>query len=143
MTNARCIHGAPLLSATCGCAANTEPPMSVDEWNDLRRWLVNEGGFLAVRQLRDGSVAGLLRLMTTLAICLGVSRQCPYERRFCFVDRELAVLRFGELQSEDDTPEGWHARRPELPCDREAKNRPGYLGGDPSLPTSWETAACP
>jgi hypothetical protein len=111
--------------------------MDADEWDKLRDWLLGGGGFVAVRLLPDGSVAGLVPLMTTLAICLGVTWECPYERRFCFRDDALARQRFEELQSEDDIPAGWTARRPEQPCDRDAKARPGYLGGDPALPTSW------
>lgn len=111
--------------------------MTEHEWEETRGWLVGHGGFIAVRRLPDDSIAGLVRLMTTTAICLGVTRTCVYERRFCFRDAGLAAHRFAELQSEDDTPEGWHARRPELPEDSRAKSLPGYLGGDPALPSSW------
>jgi hypothetical protein len=113
-------------------------PQSTDE--ELE-WVRAHGGYAVVRRLPDGSIAGLMPLLTTLAICLGVTRTCAYERRFCFRDRELAAIRYTELQSEDDTPEGWHARRPEQPCDWQAKQRPGYLGGDPALPSSWERNA--
>jgi hypothetical protein len=115
--------------------------MNESEFEALRDWLLAEGGFVAVRLLPDGSVAGVVRLMTTTAICLGVTRQCAYERRFCFRNADLAYQRFGELQSEDDTPAGWTARRPELPEDHAAKQRPGYVGGDPALPSSWGRAA--
>jgi len=111
--------------------------MTEKEWDELRPWLLEHGGYIDVRLLPDGTVAGLVRLLTTVAICLGVTRTCQYERRFCFRDFALAAQRFAELQSEDDTPEGWHARRPEQPCDRVAKSQPGYLGGDPALPGSW------
>lgn len=95
-------------------------------------------GCILVRQLPDGSVAGVIRLVTTTAIMLGLE---PYgwARRFCFTDPGLCYQRFAELQSEDDTPEGWFARRPEQPCDWDAKNTPGYLGGDPALPSNWAT----
>jgi len=115
--------------------------MTQEEFEALRDWLLAEGGFVAVRLLPDGTVAGVVRLMTTTAICLGVTRDCAYERRFCFRNADLAYQRFGELQSEDDTPAGWIARRPETPEDRAAKLLPGYRGGDPGLPSSWERAA--
>lgn len=115
--------------------------MNESEFEQLRPWLLHEGGYVVVRLLPDGTVAGIVRLLTTTAICLGVTRTCAYERRFCFRNADLAYQRFGELQSEDDTPAGWIARRPELPCDRVAKSQPGYLGGDPALPESWERAA--
>jgi hypothetical protein len=66
--------------------------------------------YLMVRMLADGSVAGLQRLAYTTAICLGMNRT-GWSDRFCFEDRELATQRFGELQSEDDVPEGFIAQR--------------------------------
>lgn len=89
-----------------------------------------QGVYLAVRVLPDGSVAALMELMYTRSILLGVSLW-SWERRFCFADRSLANRRFYALQSEDDEPEGWVARRPEKPEDIEAKSRPGYVGGKP------------
>lgn len=73
---------------------------------DLRE----SGGFLAVRILPDGSVAGLLELLFTRAVALGCG-ESSFANRFCFEDRELAVKRFCELQSEDDVPEGHTASR--------------------------------
>lgn len=63
-----------------------------------------------VRILPDGSIAGLLDLMFTRAICLSMNRD-GYGARFCFEDRALADRRFQELTSEDDVPEGFTARR--------------------------------
>lgn len=63
-----------------------------------------------VRVLDDGSVAALGDLMFTRAIFLGCDR-LGHSRRFCFEDRKLADKRFSELQSEDDVPEGFIARR--------------------------------
>lgn len=75
------------------------------------------GEYLRVRRLPDGSVAALGDLLFTRAIHL----RCDlwgWERRFCFKDRDLAVAQFEALQTEDDEPTGWIARRPELPCSR-------------------------
>jgi len=94
--------------------------------------------FREIRQLEDGTIAGLGDLTTTRAIYLDVS-QWGFERRFCFKDRARASEEFDKLRTSDDEPTGWVARRPEQPCDFEAKNTPGYLGGDPKLPTSWKT----
>lgn len=56
-----------------------------------------ESGYLATRVLPDGSVAALLDLLFTRAICLGCT-SVGWSRRFCFEDRSLASLRFAELQ---------------------------------------------
>lgn len=79
--------------------------------------IVRENGYIAGRVLPDGSIAVLCDLITTRAIMLGVNRD-GWSRRFCFKSRQLANQRFAELQSEDDEPEGWIARRPEQPCGR-------------------------
>jgi len=94
-------------------------------------------GYLMARVLDDGSVAALQRLLTTTGLFLGMT-PWGFESRYCFHDMGLAVLRFAQLKSEDDVPEGWLARRPERPEDVAAKSRPGYLGGDPALASSWE-----
>lgn len=67
-------------------------------------------GYLRTRVLSDGSVAAVGDLMFTRALFLGCT---PYgwERRFCFEDHELAMKRFEELQSEDDEPAGYIAKR--------------------------------
>jgi hypothetical protein len=77
---------------------------------ELVTWLLESGDYLDARVLPDGSVAALIRLMFTKAICLG----CTYygfESRFCFEDFDLAHQRFAELQSQDDEPAGHIARR--------------------------------
>lgn len=72
--------------------------------------MVNENEYLAGRVLPDGSIAILMRLITTTAICLGVNRH-GWTRRFCYADMSLAETNFKELVSEDDEPESWVARR--------------------------------
>lgn len=67
-------------------------------------------GYRKARVLPDGSVAALLDLMFTRAICLGCT-QDGFASRFCFKDTALADQRFAELQSEDDEPAGSVARR--------------------------------
>lgn len=69
-------------------------------------------GHLKARVLPDGSVAGLIDLLTTRVIVLGCTED-GWSRRFCFADRSLADQRFAELQSEDDEPQGYIARRPQ------------------------------
>ena len=67
-------------------------------------------GYRAARVLPDGSVAALLDLIYTRAICLGCHAE-GWTTRFCFEDRALADQRFIELHSEDDVPAGHVARR--------------------------------
>jgi hypothetical protein len=74
------------------------------------------GGFREVRVLSDGSIAALGDLLYTRAIHLGCDLW-GWSRRFCFSDRARADSEFAKLQTEDDTPEGWVARRPKLDSD--------------------------
>jgi len=81
---------------------------------EIAKSIKDENGYLDARVLPDGSIALLVELAFTRAICLGADEVCPYTQRFCFKDRELATQRFAELQSEDDIPAGYIARRPEF-----------------------------
>ena len=69
-----------------------------------------QGHCLDVRELPDGSVAALVRLLFTTAIVLGVNR-CGYSDRYCFEEESLARLTFSALQSEDDKITGHVASR--------------------------------
>lgn len=73
---------------------------------------LQQQGFELVRRLPDGSYAALGHLLYTTAIYLGLNAW-GYHRRFCFESAVLALQRFNELQSEDDEPQGYIARRPE------------------------------
>jgi hypothetical protein len=77
--------------------------------------IVQENGYIAGRVLPDGSIAILHDLITTRSIMLGVNESF-WSRRFCFKDHERANEEFAKLQSENDEPTGWIARRPEMPC---------------------------
>lgn len=79
---------------------------------ELAAWM-RSSGYLRARVLPDGSVAGVLDLLTTRAVVLGCNED-GWSNRFCFADRALADQRFDELQSEDDVPEGFIARRPPI-----------------------------
>lgn len=88
-----------------GSAAPTTPPA------DFLQAVKDMGGFREVRVLADGSIAALGDLLYTRAIHLGCDLW-GWSRRFCFSDRALADSEFAKLQTEDDTPDGWVARRP-------------------------------
>ena len=69
------------------------------------------GVYSEVRTLPDGSIAAVGDLIFTRAIYLGCD-EIGWSRRFCFDDRPRANEEFKKLQSRDDTPSGWIARRP-------------------------------
>lgn len=62
--------------------------------------------------LPDNSLAMRVRLMFTTAICLGVGEISPYTTRWCYEDMEACQKAWDSLQSEDDEPTGWVAKRP-------------------------------
>lgn len=63
-----------------------------------------------VRVLPDHSVAMKFDLLTTRAIALECNDD-GYQRRYCFADFDRADAEFAKLQTEDDMPEGWVAKR--------------------------------
>lgn len=69
------------------------------------------GGYVTIRVLPDNTVAATYDLMYTRAIMLDLECNGCYGRRFCFEDRTLAEQRLQELQSSDDEPQGYIARR--------------------------------
>lgn len=88
-----------------------------------------ENGFLCWRRLDDGTYVAIGRLMFTTALFIGVGAITPYRRRYCFTTLGNALGEYYELQTGDDEPEGWVARRPETPEDIVAKSMPGYTPG--------------
>jgi hypothetical protein len=76
---------------------------------ELLEWLRDQYE-MGVRVLPDGSVAALLPLLTTTSVILGLERW-GYARRFCFAEESRAREVFEALQSEDDEPSGFVARR--------------------------------
>ena len=67
-------------------------------------------GYQNVRQLPDGTWAGTIELLYTRAICTNIT-PLSYSYRWCFEDRQRAVDELNKLESMDDTPTGWIARR--------------------------------
>lgn len=71
-----------------------------------------EARFVGAKRLPDGTYAGLLPLLFTYAICLGVTYQAAYQKRFCYDDTTACLNEYRKLSSFNDEPEGWVARRP-------------------------------
>ena len=63
-----------------------------------------------IRTLEDGTIVATVDLMYTRAICLDLTRT-GYGKRFCFENRDLADSEFAKLQTGDDEPAGFIARR--------------------------------
>lgn len=69
-----------------------------------------DNGYTHVRQLPDGTWAGLVSLIYTTGLCVGLT-EIGWTRRFCFEDRKMAISELAKLTSVDDEPVGWIARR--------------------------------
>lgn len=76
---------------------------------ELIAWLEPQG-YQNLRELPDGYVVGTMELIFTRAIFIGLN-EWSFEKRFCFSDRELALTELAKIQSVDDEPTGWVARR--------------------------------
>lgn len=92
--------------------AYTDRELAEREAEIIRRENADFSEYLEVKVLEDNSIAILMNLMFTRAICLGATRETAYTRRFCFEDRQLASKLFETLKSEDDELVGYTARRP-------------------------------
>ena len=68
------------------------------------------GAYREVRELDDGTIVGIGDLMFTRAIYMDM-HAWGWGRRFCFKDRALADSEYSKLNSGDDEPTGWIARR--------------------------------
>lgn len=69
-----------------------------------------KGYYDNVRELPDGTIVGTQRLMFTTAIFVGLN-EWGWERRFCFEDPAVAVRELNKMESGEDIPVGWIARR--------------------------------
>lgn len=104
-------HGAsldPIQKVLC-------PP---DRQDDITETLLNSG-YVGAKKLDDGSYAVVQRLYSTAAIGLGVDCFGMINNRYCFRDLGDCLAAWEGLKSRSDEPEGWIARRPERPEDKE------------------------
>jgi hypothetical protein len=76
--------------------------------NELIEYL--KESYQNIRVLDDGTIIATGELLFTRAIYIGLDRW-GFEKRFCFEDRNLAIKEFLKLQTGDDEPTGWIARR--------------------------------
>ena len=70
------------------------------------------GDYLDVRTLEDGTVIGLGELAFTRAIYFDMDL-AGWGRRFCYEDRQLAVIEYAKIVNGNTEPQGFIAQRPE------------------------------
>lgn len=80
------------------------------EAQKLAKYLEERNEGYTCRVLADGSVACMFDLLFTRAIALGCTRD-TYSHRFCFESKRTAQLRFLQLDSQNDEPVGYVAKR--------------------------------
>jgi hypothetical protein len=78
-----------------------------------------EYNFIGAKRLADGTYVGVMRLMFTLAICIGFEEGSLFKRRYCFKDITQCISEYEGITSGEDIPEGWVARRPKPASDDE------------------------
>jgi hypothetical protein len=77
---------------------------------DLLKRIKELGCYQDVAYLRDGTIIGIGDLMFTRAIYIDLDLN-GWGKRFCFEDKDRAVEEYAKLQTGDDEPTGWIARR--------------------------------
>lgn len=83
-----------------------------DRQDAFTAWLCEEAGYVGAKRLDDGTYLAVLRLITTLALCFNCDR-VGFERRYCFADGSQAIAEYMAATTNDYTPQGWIAKRPE------------------------------
>lgn len=86
----------------------------IDQQDEFTAWMRSNATFIGAKRLPDGSYAGVLPLLFTYAICLGVTPEFSYQKRFCYEDTATCLHEFSQLSSFSDEPVGWVARRPKI-----------------------------
>lgn len=66
--------------------------------------------YVSARTLEDGTVAAIIKLLYTTAICTNIG-WIGYGNRFCFESPVRAAIELQKLTACDDEPTGWIARR--------------------------------
>ncbi len=94
---------------------DTLNPAGLGQQGEFTEWMRGaQARFIGAKRLEDGSYAGVVRLINTHAICLGVTPGQPFQKRFCFEDISACLHEYSQLKSSHDEPSGWVARRPKL-----------------------------
>jgi len=97
---------------------DTLNPNGPGQQDEFTKWMRGpEARFVGAKRLPDGTYAGVLGLMFTHAICMGVTYEAAYQKRFCYEDMTVCLHEFSLLASFNNEPAGWVARRPPIQAD--------------------------
>lgn len=96
-------------AATLGLMPVLKPS---DAQDGFTAWMLEEGSFIGAKRLDDGTYVGVLPLLFTVVICVGVSENTSYDRRYCYDSLTDCLQAFQELATGNDQPSGWVATRP-------------------------------
>lgn len=75
---------------------------NLDEQQELVEYLRPQ--YDNLRVLDDGTIVATLELLYTRAIFIGLNRY-GYEKRFCFKNRDLAMVELAKLKTGEDEPQ--------------------------------------
>jgi len=100
---------------------NRKKPFFSDSDEEIEAFL-KEQSFIAVRKLDDGTWIGMLQLMFTMSVCVGITATQTHTHRWCFGDPIEASIFFGTIE---------HPRQ--IPEKRESLKGHRYPSGDPLL----------
>ncbi|MBB5411856.1 hypothetical protein HDG34_005822 [Paraburkholderia sp. HC6.4b] len=76
---------------------------------DLLDYIARQG-YSHVRELPDGTIVGLCRLLFTTGLCIDLDIE-GWGRRYCFERREDALRELEKLRSGDDVPTDFVGQR--------------------------------
>ena len=83
-----------------------------DAQDDFTEWMRTQACFHGAKRLPDGTYAGVVRLMFTFAICIGVTQDRAYARRYCYDSGPDVLAEYEALTCFESEPRGWVATRP-------------------------------
>lgn len=85
-----------------------------EPYNELlaRIMQLGAGSYSHVRELDDGTIIGIGRLIFTTAIYFDLN-EWGYSSRYCFESEKKATEQYLRIMTGDDIPEGFIAQRPE------------------------------
>jgi hypothetical protein len=91
------------------------------EWGPETWSMLQSLGYSHYKQLSDGRIAALQRLLYTTAIIVGITSEC-YETRYCYEYFEEAEEAINRWSGEGDPPLNWVVQKPEGRMGPGAKN---------------------
>ena len=77
----------------------------------LNKKFFEEMGYASVRQLDDGTWIGLIQLLFTTGLCIGLD-EFSWRRRYCYDDKIKLIDAYNKIEKGTDIPIGWIAKRP-------------------------------